>query len=135
MKFELFEIRPCVEHDGNTQSFLGEPEWHEGIGDTVCTPEGAGREAEAYRAAHDAKPVFWTLYGRCQEGLATAIGDFTSFEDANEVMNAILAVMAEARDVLNHHLGEPIEAIRTKANSAQATLDDFINQCTNNERL
>lgn len=136
MRFQYFEIRPCVEHDGETRSFLGAAEWHEGIGDRVHTPAGALAEAEQFRRRHSVEaPVFWTLYGRDEDGLAMAVGDFTSFEDALEVMNAILAPMAAARDAAwdaaNDRGADTYSPLRCIAND----LDDFINQCSNGERL
>ncbi|MER8385272.1 hypothetical protein NKH14_07070 [Mesorhizobium sp. M1380] len=139
MKFQYLEIRPCVEHGGATRSFLGEPEFHAGIGDKVCTPHGAEIEAEAFRATQngEAGPIFWTIYGRCTEGMAHAIGDFSTFAAAEEVMNAILAPMAEARDQLNagQSLTRNHAGLVNRIDYASATLEDFINQCSNSERL
>ncbi|MER8406977.1 hypothetical protein NKH16_19975 [Mesorhizobium sp. M1307] len=131
MKFQYFEIRPCVDFGDHIESYLGEPEFIATIGDKACTPEGAEREAEQRRAAAGiTKPVFWTIYGRDEEGLAMAVGDFTTFADADEIMNAILAPMAEARDLIRDG-----DDGRTDAETAANNLDDFVNQCSNSDRI
>ncbi|PBB68128.1 hypothetical protein CK228_13540 [Mesorhizobium sp. WSM4312] len=135
MKVQYLEIRPCVEHDGATHSFRGEPNpTYE-----FFTPEGAEEAAEAFRAAQngEAGPVFWTIYGIDTEGLAQAIGDFVSQDAAFETLYAILGVMVDARDIL--------EASRVRIaddddhgeriSNASAVLEDFINQCSNSERI
>jgi hypothetical protein len=123
MRFQYFEIRPCVDFGDHIESYLGEPEFLATIGDKVCTPEGAERQAEEARAAAGiTKPVFWTIYGRDEEGLAMAVGDFATFAGADEIMNAILAPMAEARDA-------------TEQFQASGILEDFINQCSNSDRI
>lgn len=132
MRFQYFEIRPCVEKDGDTHSFLGEPEFHHSIGGQVCTPAGALAEAEAFRQQHGVEsPVFWTIYGRDEEGLAMAVGDFNTFEAALEIMNAILAPMAAARD----KIWEAAEGYSADVYRVADDLDDVINQCSNRERL
>ena len=83
MKFEYFEIRPCIEDRDGVDSFRDEEEF---TMRAAVMPEGARS--------------FWTLYGIDPEGLGFAIGDFTTKADAHEIMNAILAPMAEARDKL-----------------------------------
>lgn len=132
MRFEYLEIRPCVEHDGETRSFTGTPEFVATIGDEVDTPEAAEAEAEAFRLAQngEASAVFWTLYGRDEAGLAVAIGDFSTWAAADEVMNAILAPMAAARDAIRDG-----DDGRSDAERAADNLDDFINQCSNSDRI
>lgn len=127
MRFEYLEIRPCVEVGRVTTSFLGEPIFCKSRGTEILTPENALAEAEAFNEAHGGSGVFWTLYGRDGEGLATAIGDFTTFDAAHQVMNALIAPMAAARDLIHDH---PLNADR-----AADDLDDFINQCSTEERL
>ncbi len=133
MKFKFYEIRPCVEHEGETYSFLGEPVYHSGIGGNVHTPTGALDEAANFYARNGGE-IFWTLYGRDEEGLACAIGDFNHFSQALDVLNAILAPMAEARDAVIDRAGctepDPQDLLEI-AND----LDDVINQSTNAERL
>lgn len=127
MKFQYLEIRPCVEHDGFTKSFLGVRQYHTGIGDDVHTSTLALEEAETYRRQNRVdSQVFWTIYGQDEEGLATAVGDFVSFDAALEVLNALIAPMAAARDLIRD-AGSP--------DRAADDLDDFINQCTTEERL
>jgi hypothetical protein len=138
MKFQYFEIRPCVNFGDHIDSYMGEREYVATIGDEVYTPEGAEREAEAARAAAGiTAPVFWTIYGRDEEGLAMAVGDFATYTGAEEIMNAILAPMAAVRDVLYaecdrfQHNGTAHGTVRRAA----CDLDDFINQCSNSDRL
>jgi hypothetical protein len=139
MKFQYFEIRPCVEHDGETYSFTGARTFIATIGDEVHTPEGAVAEAMDFIADQDgeAGEVFWTLYGRDEAGLAVAIGDFATWAAADEVMNAILAPMAEARDQLNagQSLTRNHAGLVNRIDAASATLEDFINQCSNSDRI
>lgn len=126
MRFQYLEIRPCVEVDGATMNFLGKSVSCKSRGTEIHTPENAMAEAMAYLDRHGGK-FFWTLYGRDGEGFATAIGDFATFEGAKEIMNAILAPMTAARDLIHDH---PLNADR-----AADDLDDFINQCSTEERL
>lgn len=133
MKFKYYEIRPCVEVDGASMSFLGKAVHHTGIGGEVHTPENAMTEAMAYMAYLDKHggEVFWTLYGRDEEGLACAIGDFETFAAALDVLNAILEPMAEARDKLR----DTDEGYWSDVYRVADDLDDVINQSTNEERL
>lgn len=93
MSFQDFEIRPCVDDGKQTVSFLGKPVFCPSRGTNTHTPYNALAEAMAYLDQHGGK-FFWTLYGRDEEGLAVAIGDFPHFSDAEDAMNAILALMA-----------------------------------------
>jgi len=134
MEFEYLEIRPCIERGGYITSYASEDEYETAL---------AGYESDAQKLEQPFK-TFWTLYGRHfdKEGqvtLATAIGDFTTKNDAHEIMNAIIAPMAHARNLINEHgaamIGEgnavPIPAYER----ATSNLDDFINQCSNEERI
>ena len=121
MRFEYLEIQPCRRGT-------------DGIGGDHIVTVDDPKEAD-----------FWTLYGRDEEGLAVAIGDFGTREGALEVLNAILAPMAKARDELDagRMTALVVPELATKqANArganirtASATLDDFINQSSNEERL
>ena len=42
------------------------------------------------QTCEDREAEFWSIYGRCQDNLAHAIGDFTSRETAEVIMNAIV---------------------------------------------
>ena len=130
MGYRHYEIRPCVEDNtGATCNFVGEQQWSDEIGDYVCTAEAALAAAEEYRAKYPGcGDVFWTLYGHDGEELTQAIGDFVSFASAMEVMNSILAPMAEARDAIR--TGDLSTAL-----SCADDLDDIINQSTNELRL
>jgi hypothetical protein len=130
MKFEYYEIRPCVRSDGEVQSFLGKPEFNDTIGDKVCTPTGALAEAEAFQKIHGGE-LFWTLYGS-GEGRASAIGDFVSFDAALEALNAILAPMAEARDLIDTN---GLRNASIELTVAGRVLDDVINQSSTAIRL
>lgn len=124
MRFQYFEIRPCVDDGKKTTSFLGKPVFCPSRGAEIYTPENALAEAMAYLDQHGGE-FFWTLYGRDEDGLAVAIGDFPHFSDAEAVMNAILAPMAAARDAI----------FEGQHSAAACDLEDVINQSTNRERL
>jgi len=130
MRFQYFEIRPCVDTGEETHAFLGEPEFHPSIGDHVFTPANALAEAEAFQKENGGE-LFWTIYGRDEEGLAMAVGDFNTFEAALEIMNAILAPMTAARD----KIWEAAEGYSADVYRVADDLDDVINQCSNGERL
>lgn len=136
MKFCYYEIRPCVEHEGTVASFLGEPEYIESIGDSVCTPDGAFREAEAYHKKVAAtRPVFWTVYGHNSDGRKIAIGDFKSFDDALEIMNAILAPLGHIWRTIDDHPTHALGVYRDLNTYLSAYAMDVCNQSTNNVRL
>lgn len=133
--FEYFEIRPCIERGGSVDSFLSEQEYRVALDQYESDFRIHGRLFKA----------FWTIYGRYDHAkphkamLALAIGDFATKEDAHEVMNAILAPMAAARDLIRDK-GETVLAvsngIQIKAYMRAADdLEDFINQCSNPERI
>lgn len=130
MRFQYFEIRPCVDCGAYTRSFLGEPEFHASISDHVHTPENAEAEAREFQRENGGE-FFWTLYGRDEEGLAMAIGNFTTLDAAYEIMNAILAPMVAARDKIR----DAAEGYSADVYRVADDLDDFINQCSNTERL
>lgn len=132
MKFQYFEVRPCIEtftrladqtEEGSVDSYRSEEDY-----------EAALAQAEASGNRFNA---FWTLYGIDSEGLGFAIGDFTTEEAAHEIMNAILAPMAEARDTLDagdrNNVG--VDVLRQRIDRASSMLEDFINQCSNSERI
>lgn len=136
MAFEYLEIRPCIEDkSGEVESFADEIEFE---------------ERRTLIAADER--AFWSIYGRYTDEagqfLAMAIGDFSTKADAFTVMNAILAPMAKARDLINEHGatlipskstisagypdgGTPVPAYQI----ATDMLDDFIGQSSNHERL
>lgn len=124
--FEYYEIRPAVEYDDATHSFIGTPQFSEEIGGNVSTPESAANEAKQFCADNGIDPdkVFWTIYGR-EGGIATAIGDFKSFDSAIEVLTKILTPMAQAANAVSNE--DPC--------TAQSIIDDVIFQSSNNERL
>jgi len=133
MEFAYLQIKAALEYphaDGALiESFFGEPDYNHSIGDKVFTPDGA---LTAAREAADrlGGKVFWTLYGIDAKGEATAIGDFITFNAALDVLNAILAPMAAARDMMRSVYDDGPEEF-----GAADHLDDFINQSTNSERL
>jgi hypothetical protein len=118
LAFEYLEIRPCVRTVDDVISF---PTWEE------------FREAEE---AGEASDPFFTLYGR-SGGEAHAIGDFTTFEYAQQIMWAIYSPLLKARTMIEE--GEPKEVqpglFITPAEQALSILEDAINQCSNEERL
>lgn len=124
--FEYLEIRPCIDQGGNITSFTDYSEFH--------------RECCLLTEAEWHYSTCWTLYGRYTDNagqlLAMAIGDFAQKDDAFTVMNAILAPMAKARDILD--AGSPETALspsRARIRLASARLDDFILQSSDRERL
>lgn len=126
MAFEYLEIRPCIDQGGNITSFTDVSEFNRECG--LLT------EAEWHYS------TCWTLYGRYADEagqfLAMAIGDFSTKEDALAVMNAILAPMTKARDIID--AGSPDTAIspsRDRLRASSAVLEDFINQSSSHERL
>ena len=130
MKFEYLEVRPCIETDGETVSYTDETEFNN---------EVSRLESVALIRAISFK-AFWTLYGRYDfEGqfLAMAIGDFDDKKSAHTVMNAILAPMAAARDLIDDNVDIQGKdgAFVTGHERASALLADFINQCSNEERV
>lgn len=135
MKFEYYEIRPCVEVNGHVASYLGDPEFCNSRGADIFTPGNAKAEAaEALMDAiktHGSAKMFWTLYGRDEEGLAHAIGDFKSFDFAYEVMVHILAPLVEIRDLIGEGEGGLVAA----ASKALSVAEDVCNQSTTEERI
>ncbi len=131
MRFEYYYIRPCVSTKTETLSFTGEPQWVEEVGE-VYTKEAALTEAQEFLAnAEDAiGGVFWTVYGVDEEGLSHAIGDFTTFDRAYEIMSAILMPMREACTLLEQATTgqRPVEV-------AHVILDETCNQSTCEWRL
>jgi hypothetical protein len=118
MQFQYLEIRPCIEADGHVTSFAS-------FDELDAWKEQTGRDA----------PDFWTLYGRDEEGLATAIGDFKTYVAVEEVKDALLAPLGLAREALDHHMGEDALALRAKIEIARAIMEDFCLQTSDDVRL
>lgn len=121
--FEYYEVRPCIERDSQVTSFRDE-------GGYASELVGLQSWGEEFR-------TFWTLYG-VDAGTYTSIGDFVSKDAAHEVMNAILAVPAAARNAINDAM--PVRrAERSRiehiAGRAADWLDDMINQSSNQQRI
>ena len=125
--FEYYEVRPAIERHGDVQSFTSETAF-------INTFNVLVRKGVPHKA-------YWTLYGRYDQGhgetLAMAIGDFTTKEDAFEVMNAILAVPAAAMHTLDAGSATNIQRITLNRHVADASslLEDMIMQSSNGERL
>lgn len=83
LAFEYYEVRPCIERDRQVTSTATRTS----SSDLPVT--AAGREFRA----------FWSLYG-VDRNTTSAIGDFVLKDAAHEVMNAILAILAAARNAL-----------------------------------
>lgn len=118
-----YEVRPCIERDRQIASYADEDDY---AADLVS----AQRSGEEFR-------TFWSLYG-VDAGAHTPIGDFVSKDAAHEVMNAILAVPAAARNAIN--TGHPVRCadgsgIEIVAGRAADWLDDMINQSSNALRI
>lgn len=126
MAFEYLEIRPCIHIKDGTISCRSAEEFN----------------SECYFFTEVGTPytTSWTLYGRYADEagqfLAMAIGDFSTKEDAFSVMDAIIAPMAKARDIID--AGSPhteISPSRDRLRASSAVLEDFINQSSSHERL
>lgn len=121
--FEYYEVRPCIERGHQITSYPREDEY-------AAELVGAQSWGEEFR-------TFWCLYG-IDAGAHTAIGDFVTRAAAHEVMNAILAVPAAARNAINatrpvgHALGSDVDS---SAGRAADWLDDMINQSSNERRI
>lgn len=130
MKFAYYQIRPCVEHDGETHSFFTGDN-----GDGNPTPGDSFNSALLFcrEKGLTHRDVFWTLYG--YDGpRAVAIGDFVSFDAAYEVMNGILAPLGDVwRTAEDVNGSERMTAEALTKLSCMAM--DICNQSTNDERL
>jgi hypothetical protein len=127
MRFDFFEVRPCISEpeiapngivSEQITSFIDEDEFEDALSKLAADDAN-------YRA-------FWAVYGRYDDGngdmLVMAIGDFMTKEDAHEVMNAILAPMAAARDLLVDYDGD------TCGQEAHDILASIIDQSSKMER-
>lgn len=121
--FEYYEVRPCIERDRQIASYADEDDYTADLG-------AAQRSGVEFR-------TFWSLYG-VDAGAHTPIGDFVSKDAAHEVMNAILAVPAAARNAIDAE--HPVRCadgsgIENVAGRASDWLDDMINQSSNALRI
>ena len=132
MKFEYLEVRPCIEAadasgEKFVESYVSENDYRAAI--LAANDSGAPYE------------TFWTVYGRYNDGdgafLAEAIADRATKELAHQLMNAILAPMAAARDLIDDNVDIESDkgAFVTGPERASALLADFINQSSNEERV
>ena len=123
--FEYYEVRPCIElmDDEETTSYVDWAEFETALADVK-------KSGNLYNS-------FWTVYGRYDQGggefLAEAIADRATKEDAFELMNAILAVPAAARWMLegqNVDSGHPYADGKPRPlhTYAHDMLDDLCNQ-------
>ncbi len=122
LAFEYFEVRPCVERHQVT-SYRDEAEF----ADDLTRAQKRGKEFHA----------FWSLYG-VDRSCTMAIGDFVSKNAAHEVMNAILAIPAAARDAINAENSARRQDTADCHKAAQIAadwLDDMINQSSNDHRI
>lgn len=124
LAFEYYEVRPCIERDRQIASYADEQDY-------AADLTAAQKSGEEFR-------TFWSLYGVDDTGVHTAIGDFISKDTAHEVMNAILAVPAAARNAIHaataakpRNTGD----VGTGARAAADWLDDMINQSSNDQRV
>jgi len=123
LAFEYYEVRPCIERDRQVSSYADE-------GDYGADLKAAQESGAEFR-------TFWSLYG-IDTSAHTAIGDFVSKDAAHEVMNAILAIPAAARNALQgarSRENTDRERIEQAARSAADWLDDMINQSSNDQRI
>lgn len=123
MAFEYYEVRPCIERYRQIASYADEKDYAADL----TKAQASGKEFR----------TFWSLYG-IDAGAHTAIGDFVSKDAAHEVMNAILAVPAAARNAIHAETAARSRNVVDGAAGAQAAadwLDDMINQCSNDQRI
>jgi hypothetical protein len=121
--FEYYEVRPCIERGHQITSYDREDEY-------AAELVGAQNWGEEFR-------TFWCLYG-IDAGARTAIGDFVTRDAAHEIMNAILAVPAAARNAINGARGVRralVCDLESSAGRAADWLDDMINQSSNEQRI
>jgi hypothetical protein len=118
--FQFYEIRCCVEFEDEVVSYMGEPEL-----DETYSKEGALQEATEVYHRDGGIDLYWTLYGRDQYGMATAISNSKTFEGVYEIMQAILLPMKHAYDFIDDH----------DEHLAADLLIDICNQSTNEDRL
>lgn len=121
MRFQYFEIQPCIEREGIVLCFN--------------TVEGPDTFRELHPDCCD--DVFWTIYGIDTEHQAVAIAEFGTKEAAFAIMAAILAPLIDVRNALR--TGSSSRATSKDCRSAIMTamliLEELINQCSNEERL
>lgn len=123
LAFEYYEVRPCIERDRQVSSYADEGDY----GADLKAAEDSGAEFR----------TFWSLYG-IDASAHTAIGDFVSKDAEHEVMNAILAIPAAARNALQgarSRENTDREGNEQAARSAADWLDDMINQSSNDRRI
>lgn len=123
LALEYYEVRPCIERDRQVTSYRDEDEF-------------AAELANSPQARREFR-VFWSLYG-VDRNATIAIGDFVSKYAAHEVMNAILAIPAAARNALQAARparGRKRDSIDRAIRSATDWLEDMINQSSNDQRI
>ena len=123
LAFEYYEVRPCIESDSKVTSYRDKEEF--------------GAELAKFQTERREFRAFWSLYG-VDRNATTAIGDFVSKDTAHDVMNAILAIPAAARNALQGVRPEGNKSrngMEQAARSAADWLDDMINQSSNDQRV
>ena len=126
---EYFEIRPCLEYEDVLLSFDDYDEFDAAMGTAAAS-------RKSFR-------VFWTLYAMLRDPApkgtpapgfhAQAIGDFASREAAFAMMDAINAPLAHIHELLSDYGNG--DADRGAVSKARDIAEDFLNQCTNSERV
>lgn len=122
MEFQYFEVRPVIEIDGACVSYR--------------TYDAFEADRDDWKEEGRQFDTFWTLYG-IAGGEARAIGDFADQATALQIMNAILAPMARARDILDAGSApfSDRETLVERTREASTLLEDFILQCSNEDRV
>ena len=123
LAFEYYEVRPCIERDRRICSYADEEDYAADL----AAAQTAGGEFR----------TFWSLYG-IDASAHAAIGDFVSKDAAHEVMNAILAVPAAARNAIHAGTAAKLRDGVDGTPGARAAgdwLDDMINQSSNHQRI
>lgn len=125
--FEYYDIRPCVKIGLFDTPFLGKEN-----SEDEFTPYGAFEEAQEHlKHAEQGEVVYWMIFGYTA-GHLHPIGRFTTFSNALDTVNAMLAPLAAARDAivnLSVPFGDPVHQ------GVADDLDDIINQSSNEDRL
>lgn len=123
LAFEYYEVRPCIERDRRICSYADEEDYAADL----AAAQTAGGEFR----------TFWSLYG-IDASAHAAIGDFVAKDAAHEVMNAILAVPAAARNAIYAGTAAKLRDGVDGTPGARAAgdwLDDMINQSSNHQRI
>lgn len=114
LSFEYYEVRPCVEYNGDTISF-----------------QDSAELGTFFMNNHVEGSVFWTVYG-VEGGEASAIGDFKSQAAALGVVTAILSslmqVLGRLEALCCDYTGCRLQGENGTLRNIVSLVEDVINQ-------